>query len=135
MIKFVREFLHWLARVVSTPSGIKFIEVWPQVEERLNSADLQISGMRQEGDALWRELSAVGLTGNALTMKLSVLESVVAPWFAFGRVLRWINSFLGSLAEAIPGVDFVKEYKEMLELTAEDFHELPPPPGTILDLR
>lgn len=151
LIKFIREVLEWLTRVLQgRNTGVNFIEVWPEVERRLNAAEEQIGRIRNEGDTLWQDLNAVGLTGNVLEMKLSVLERIVAPFRRASlsaapepptggrrpsRILKWVNSFLGSLKQAIPGVEFVKEYKEMVELTVEHRRNIPPAPERIFDLR
>lgn len=48
-------------------------------------------------------------------------------------VLKWINTFLGSLASAIPGLELVKEYKEGVELVIDHQASGAPPAGRIFD--
>ena len=36
------------------------------------------------------------------------------------KVLAWINRFLDSLSSAIPGVEFLKKIKDMMELVIDD---------------
>lgn len=75
------------------------------------------------------QLARVGLVGPSLDLKLAgfeyamvmFLESLSLKWFK--RLLKWINTLLGSLKSVIPGVEIVKELKESAEHGIEEGEE------------
>jgi hypothetical protein len=97
---------------------------WREVELRLREAISQIERIQSEENALWRTLRERGLTGAQLQLKRERLDNArkhtekkrKGLW---GRVLKLINSILGSLG-VIPGIDQVKEFKEMIEDAQEE---------------
>ena len=128
-----REFL------IPLPLQDDVMEVWPIIRDRIamlvdamESADADIDG----------PLEAVGLTGRQLEMKLEAhrmargraqaaaeqLAGASRPSRGFRRIFRsllgWINVWLGSFAQAVPGGDVVKEYKEYLEQGMDDLENL-----------
>ena len=67
------------------------------------------------------------MTGIQLAVKLTVWERLVsAVQPKLSLLFRWINSFIGSLTRALPGLELVKEYEEHVELTIEHQSDTPP---------
>jgi hypothetical protein len=85
---------------------------WEEVQKRFESTRRQI----RDDDLDWHYVEGVGLTRSELVWKKTLLEKA-----ARGRVLRrflnMANSFLGSLTKPLPGVEYIKEFKEMVEAT------------------
>jgi len=79
-------------------------------------------------------LTEAGLTGQHLTEKLKVLEFLVERRGHVKFLLRWVNSFLGSLLKTLPFMEAVKEYIEGIEMVIERQRNAPSPPRTILGL-
>jgi hypothetical protein len=67
-----------------------------------------------------RQLDAAGLSGSQLNLKLKGVGRAIARFRltptrrVLSKALDWINSILGSLATAVPGVEPIKELKEAL---------------------
>ena len=68
---------------------------------------------------LWSELERSGLIGSQLAMKWNLLDLDVIAGF-LGRVLKRLNSILGSLAKAIFAVEVLKEFKDHVEISIKD---------------
>lgn len=83
---------------------------WNEVRERFELARKQI----RNDEVDWHYVEGVGLTKSALIWKRSLLEKAVKVG-PLRRFLSMANSFLGSLSGPLPIVDFIKEYKEMVE--------------------
>ncbi|RFM29045.1 hypothetical protein [Deminuibacter soli] len=84
-------------------------------------------------ERLTTELARIGFTGASLDVKFSLLNyrwrSTITPtersglfdfrnrFFVkpFKKFLSYLNSILGSLGSVIPGVDGIKEFKEVIE--------------------
>jgi hypothetical protein len=119
----------------------RFTATLGQVDDRVRDVQEivseELSGDPEESP-LYEELEHVGLTAAQLSLKERVLQWIVtAAGGELRQVLAWINTFLGSLAQVIPAVDLVKEYKEHLEIVIDIQHRRPAPtvPPTILGLR
>ena len=115
-------------------------EVWPEVREQLDflvemiRAPEPVAGVASTtmylNAAYQGALVNVGLTGNALALKVGGIKRAFARWLSgVGGVVRrhahsffrWTDTMLGSLAEALgPLAEFVKEFKECLENDLED---------------
>lgn len=158
LVTAVERTLEWLTR-----AGIRDVrfrshglEVWDTVSRHLTAVHTLIGSIRDERSETWIRLEAVGLTGVALSLKVFTVRQIVAPLRtseapsvanpighrttpkgAMKRLLRWINSFLGSLGKALiklaDPIDFVKEYKESVELVVEHQRSVPPPPTKIFE--
>jgi hypothetical protein len=76
-----------------------------------------------------RALVRVGMFLEALSDKLALLEFDIKEG-AISRVLKRLNSMLGSLAEVFPALHVVKELKEHAEVTMDALKQ----PLTYIDL-
>jgi|SRR4051812_7397227 hypothetical protein len=83
---------------------------WKEVAHRFALAKKQI----ETDDINWEYVEGVGLTGPTLAWKRDLMAKAAKRGF-IGRFLKFANSFLGSLAKGLPVVEFIKEYKEMVE--------------------
>lgn len=127
----------------------QFVETWPQAAEILAGAihSLEAESIRARLVAgrprkLRRQLERAGLTGAMLLMKETSLNYYLDPIDrifdqpltgkeslgekVLGKLLTWtkpafkvINSILGSLLKAFPGMEVVKELKEHVEASYE----------------
>jgi hypothetical protein len=89
-------------------------DAWDDAKQSLQQIKDQIASSSDR-------LEEVGLSGSQLALKLQGLRSA---WDAFRRsgtvqllkkLLEWINLILGSLAQAIPVGEALKEIKEVIE--------------------
>ena len=71
---------------------------------------------------LWSELERSGLIGNQPVMKKTLLDLDLKAGVLW-RVLKRLNSLLGSLAKAIFGVEIIKEYKDHVEISIKDLDQ------------
>lgn len=83
---------------------------WDEVKRRFEAAREQI----RSDELDWRYVEGVGLTKSHLLWKRKLLEKA-GRLGVLRRFLSMANSFLGSLVGALPVLEFVKEYKEMVE--------------------
>ena len=125
-------------RVAPGREGL-FAAALPDALAALDSVDAELATITDADDDRWKQLQAVGLSGNSLRLKEGVLARLIEAFRgSFFRILQWINSFLGSLGAVPtfgPACDLAKEYKEMMELFVRFLHRLPLPPKSIFDLR
>lgn len=157
MLRRIRETLdlvvHIEPPVVPEPLNAGFLRTWPEVDLGLIRA---IAYVRKPlSPAIRRQLVLAGLTGDMLHMKQNSLDYhldelsraiaerpiLTAPLServsGLERIVKWfkpsaatINSVLGSMPKAIPGVEIAKEFKEHLEAgweiveTAQEEREL-----------
>jgi hypothetical protein len=142
-----KAFLRWVvyeSDFIDVELRKEFIEAFAPVNERIESATAALQAVEDTNAALWRDLNTVGLLGASLSLKLSLGRRMAERAFepaqrpltgitgqALRPLLKWINSLLGSLARALPGIDLVKEYKEGVELVVENQRRRrsPPPIG------
>lgn len=83
---------------------------WPEVERRFKIARRQI-----ESDEIdWHYVEGVGLTRSVLIWKRNLLKKAPKTG-VLRRFLDIANSILGSLSGGLPVVEFIKEYKDMVE--------------------
>ena len=83
---------------------------WMEVQRRFDLVRTQI----RNDDLDWHYVEGVGLTKSDLVWKRSLLEKA-ARMGVLRRFLSMANTFLGSLSGALPIIEFIKEYKEMVE--------------------
>jgi hypothetical protein len=82
------------------------------------AAENVLGRLRNIRDSMWSKLERAGLTGGQLRMKWEVLlEDLTTN--AVGRIVKRIDSLLGSLSTVIPGAELMKEYKEHVEISIE----------------
>jgi hypothetical protein len=116
---------HLIGRLPSNEQP-RFLSAWNQeIQQQLASVIARIQEINLPTDDLWKSLAAVGLTGESLDLKRHLLVSSAEGGLR-KRFLKILNSWLGSLAEVIPGAHPVKELKELLE----DFFGEDPEPDT-----
>jgi hypothetical protein len=145
LVTFVRDALRWLtpqgeqwlrAGVIDTAGS--FVKSLPQVDAQLETIQEDLDSITENADERLSQLTAVGLTGDALVLKESVLRKLLSTFrVSPRRILKWINSFLGSLAKVEgygAGCDLAKEFKEMLEFVVWTIHRPPKELKPILDL-
>ena len=149
VLNSIEAFFKWLIYESSfIPEDLRrqFAEVFPRVSERLGNEIGDLGRVEDTDEPLWKRLDAAGLLGAALRLKLAIGQRVVeqasistkpASTGIVGKllqpVLKWINTFLGSLATAIPALELVKEYKDGVELVVENQRRGSPLPGRIFN--
>jgi hypothetical protein len=114
----------------------RFNETWPEAEASLLDAIVLVMDERRRADLL-PKLEAVAMTGQMLEMKeaslyfyLNRIDGQILTYSPdkswFDRFIDWvkpgckvINSILGSLLKAIPGLEVAKEFKDHVEAAHE----------------
>jgi hypothetical protein len=122
ILAFVGELLARLVKELPADEQRSFARAWQEVEFGLRRVIEEVDRIDSEQSMLWRVLHERGLTGPQLALKRERLDKArrtAEKTGIWGRVLKLINSILGSLS-VIPGVDPVKEFKEMIEDTIEE---------------
>lgn len=145
--------VHIEPRVLPQTLHAGFVDTWPEVNRQLTLAINYFD--KPLTTEVLRQLADAGLSGDMLAMKqaslnyhldqltLAIKEKPIltAPLServsGLERIVKWfkpsaktINSVLGSLPKAIPGVEVAKEFKEHLEAgwdiaeTAQEDREL-----------
>jgi hypothetical protein len=153
VLSWAEALLIWLVNhgVRKSPAQQALAETLRQLHEAIATCTGQLRSIEDDLDPRMERLHEAGLSGPMLQTKLAIREMILnAPRAAglferitnriagssgLGRTLRWLNSFLGSLAKAIPGADFVKEYKDGVELVIEHHGDAPSVPRDVLDTR
>ncbi|MGE4068695.1 MAG: hypothetical protein AB7H88_18115 [Vicinamibacterales bacterium] len=148
VLSSIEAFLKWVVSgsdFVDIDLRAHFTQALPSVGERIEVAIRQLSEVRDTEEQLWRLLAQAGLVGASLNLKLTLgrrmAERATQPakppmtgitTRSLQPLLKWMNSFLGSLATALPGVELVKEYKDSVELVVENQRRRrSPPPASI----
>jgi len=86
------------------------LEPWDQVK-----AHFQRSRQMIEKDEIdWEYVEGLGMAGRMLKWKKRFFDETLNQG-ALSRFFKVSNSILGSLAKAIPPLEAVKEYKELVE--------------------
>lgn len=118
---------------------------WRKVRHRLHEIRERIGKLEREVDGgvghfnelpedrLERDLAEAGLLGEELEYKYELITRLfdrfnrrrTSLWLR--RLLGAINSFLGSLGQAVPGSEAVREIKEMIEQTLKVDRRKPKP--------
>ena len=88
---------------------------WEDAEASLVRASAQL----REID--WRYVEGAGLTGRQLEMKDRLLRMDVGTGIV-GRIIRRLDSIMGSLASVLPVLEIAREYKEQVEISIEDLN-------------
>jgi hypothetical protein len=115
ILEFTLKLLEHLIDRLPPPEKIRFHAAWDQqVKGQLANVVSQIQGVQSEVSPLWGRLAGAGLTGANLDLKRHLLASAAGDGL-LKRFLKILNSWLGSLADAIPGAHPIKELKELLE--------------------
>jgi hypothetical protein len=83
---------------------------WRDIEERLNHA---VEALEQDNFD-WVYVEGEGLVRESLQFKRNMLTEAIKERVV-SRLLKIINSLLGSLSRAFPFLGAVKEYKELVE--------------------
>jgi hypothetical protein len=103
-------------------AGEQLRGIWASAQENLTgvrkSVDVGLSRTRREA------LHQVGMFGEALASKWELLAADIRAG-AVKRVLKRVNSMLGSLAKAFPALHAVKEFKDHIEATIEGMNDIP----------
>ena len=84
--------------------------LWEEVGRRFAAARRNI----EKDEIDWRYVEGVGLTSSALIWKTNLIRKAQKGG-VLRRFLDMANSFLGSLSGGLPVVEFIKEFKEMVE--------------------
>jgi len=140
--------IHLNPPVIADELQLEFVKNWPEAEEQLVRAISQLREPRSDISAapsrrlLRRRLASAGMTGEMLRMKevslnyhldrveRTIFDDVQLKPSVTDRVIatlvRWfrpaskvVNSILGSVINAFPGIEIVKELKEHLEASYE----------------
>lgn len=83
---------------------------WQDVEGRLAKAVHNL----ENDDFDWEYVEGAGLVRDSLQFKRGMLTEAMNQGVV-GRLLKIVNSILGSLASVFPFLEAVKEYKEQVE--------------------
>jgi hypothetical protein len=83
---------------------------WDDVKERIAKA---IHALEHD-NFNWEYVEGAGLVRDSLQFKRNMLTAAIGEGVV-GRILKVINSILGSLSGALPILEGVKEYKEHVE--------------------
>lgn len=83
---------------------------WGEVEHNFRLA----RSMIERDDVDWKYIEGLGMAGPTLRWKKRMLVESVRQGVV-SRFFKVANSILGSLSKAVPPLEFVKEYKEMVE--------------------
>ncbi len=101
-------------------AGERLHQIWNSAQNRLRaviqSIKIGLSKTRR------RALEQVGMFGDSLRAKWELLSFDIREG-AVKRVLKRLNSMLGSLSKVFPTLHAVKEFKEHLEVTLEGLRE------------
>ena len=148
LMDFLRAFFSWLiyeSKVINQEFNDQFAQVFEIVQVRLKDAYYDLDDVKTDQDPVWKGLEKAGLTSAPLQLKLSLgrwayaqarpQTAAPSPRGFKGKmlepILSWMNSFLGSFASAVPGIEFVKEYKDGTELVLNHQAEGNEPPPSI----
>jgi hypothetical protein len=112
-------------------------DVSSALERTEGAVNVAIERGGNELTRLETRLAEVGLAGSHLQLKEKVLDWIVTVTGAHLRhVLKWMNSFLGSLTIVFPQLELVKECKEHLEIVVAHQHRaVPGVPNRIFEAR
>jgi hypothetical protein len=95
-------------------------QIWASARDRLKAVvqaiDIGLSRTRR------RALEQVGMFGDVLAAKWALLSFEIEEG-AVKRVLKRLNSMLGSLSKVFPSLQAVKEFKDHVEVTVEALRE------------
>lgn len=83
---------------------------WEEVEARCIRAVHDLENNQLD----WKYVEEAGLVRDSLQFKRNMLTQAIKQGVV-GRLLKIINSILGSLSKALPVLEAVKEYKEHVE--------------------
>ncbi len=148
VLRFLESFFGYLVHesgVIQIEFRDQFSGVLEIVLVRLQKASGDLKEIEDDDNEVWKGLDNAGLTGPPLQLKLTLGRSMFnqtqpqtpgpAPRGFKAKLLepffRWTNSFLGSLARAVPGLELVKEYKDGVEMALDHQAEGNPPPPSI----
>jgi hypothetical protein len=83
---------------------------WDEIEQRLARATVALN----RDDFNWEYVEGAGLVRDSLQFKRNILTEAIKQGVV-ARLLKIINSILGSLTGVFPFLEAVKEYKEQVE--------------------
>jgi len=141
--KTLRNLIHLEPPLLPEPLHSQFADVWPETQRHLNLVTGTLRGELPRNDKLHRKLKDAGLTGSMLRMKetslffyLDQVDEAVQNYspkerpiltlvedegivrrllFLLKPSFKIMNSIMGSLTKAFPGIEIVKEVKEHVE--------------------
>jgi hypothetical protein len=93
-------------------------DLWPDIADRIERARDKVA------EVDWTYVEGVGLVGRALAAKLGLLNEELKEGGRLEAFFKRANSLLGSLAEIIPILHGVKEYKEHVECSISELQTL-----------
>lgn len=91
---------------------------WSVVRQRLRDCLVDV---KKAGSQQWKMLDQHGMSGAELDFKINLFEFFRERFYAdpamrwLKRLLAQVNSMLGSLSSAFPGLEAVQEFKDALE--------------------
>lgn len=131
ILQFTERLLERLISRLPADEQLRFSNAWQQqVKPQLANVISQIQDVQSDSSPIWTRLVGAGLSGPNLDLKRHLLATSAKDGL-LKRFLRILNSWLGSLADAIPGAHPIKELKELLE---EFFEDTPEPDSEITTL-
>ena len=114
ILNFTEKLFDELIKQVPQEEQTLFKDAWSEVRPKLQAVTQQIKGLQSEGEDLAIKLAEAGLLGNQLKLKVFKLKRAAKEGW-LDKLLRLLNSFLKSLAKAIPGGESIAELKDMFE--------------------
>ena len=136
----IEKVLQWAAFTAVTEEELNdgFRAAWPDVFNQLSEARGELlelrdlleagRGLTQTQKTIVKDLGAVRDDGHPARCQAHGVGSgssvPCSPSCRFSS--DGINSFIGSLTRALPGLELVKEYEEHVELTIEHQSDTPP---------
>ncbi|HXJ96310.1 MAG TPA: hypothetical protein VMT20_26025 [Terriglobia bacterium] len=115
VLEFIEKLLQVLVERVPEPDARQFRRVWDgEIRGKIQSVKGALTNITSVQDDHWKELLDVGWTDESLRLKGDALASA-AHKGALAKVLKLVNTALGSLEKVFPVLDPVKEFKEFLE--------------------
>lgn len=143
ILRSIKETLAWIvleSGLIQDEFQQMFADLWHDTDKRIEEAIGQLESVDSEDHEIYQALKQHGLTGGSLNLKAAigsylrrrVVESAEVEQggptilgFSLKPLVRWINLILGSLAEVLPILGAVKEYKESVELTVDQRKKAP----------
>jgi hypothetical protein len=92
----------------------EFVEMFPGPWHEVENSFRRVRDMIEKDEVRWEYVAGLGMAGPMLRWKKRFFDETVRQGVA-GRFLKIANSILGSLSQAVPPLEIVKEYKEHVE--------------------
>jgi hypothetical protein len=115
VFEFIKKLLEKLVETVPGPHSRQFRRVWKdEIKPKLEDVEKKVKDLSDDA-AEWKTLQEVGWTGEQARLKSDVMATVAGQGL-LGKVLKLVNSALGSLKVVFIALDPVKEFKDFLEI-------------------